>query len=59
MQWVEINNVLDFKLKTNLKRALENLEKQLKALDKDEENCIWNIRADIIFLLWVRLFVIF
>jgi hypothetical protein len=37
VQWAEINNILDFRLKPNLKIALKNLEKQLKALYKDEE----------------------
>jgi len=37
VQWAEINNVLDFRLKPHLKDALLNIEKQLKELDKDEE----------------------
>ena len=36
-QWAEINNVLDFRLKPNLKEALRNIEKHLKKLDEDEE----------------------
>jgi len=37
VQWAEINNVLDFRLKPHLKDALLNIEKQLKELYKDEE----------------------
>jgi len=37
VQWAEINNVLDFRLKPHLKEALLNIQKQLKELDKDEE----------------------
>lgn len=37
VQWAEINNVLDFRLKPHLKESLLNIEKQLKELDKDEE----------------------
>jgi len=36
-QWVEINNILDFRLKPNLQIALKNIEKQLKKLEKDRE----------------------
>lgn len=40
VQWAEINNVLDFRLKPNLKEALKNIEKQLKELDRDEERLL-------------------
>ena len=36
-QWAEISNVLDFRLKPNLKIALKNIEKQLKKLSNDKE----------------------
>ena len=38
LHWAEINNMLDFRLKPHLKDALENIEKQLKILEKDREN---------------------
>lgn len=37
VQWAEINNVIDFRLKPNLKIALKNIERQLKKLDRDLE----------------------
>lgn len=37
LQWAEINNVIDFRLKPHLKIALKNVERQLKKLDKDWE----------------------
>lgn len=37
LQWAEINNILDFRLKPHLKEALRSIEKQLKTLDKDRE----------------------
>lgn len=37
IQWAEINNVLDFRLKPHLKKTLLNIEKQLKKVDEDEE----------------------
>lgn len=37
VQYAEINNVLDFRLKPHLKDALENIYKQLKKLDQDRE----------------------
>ncbi|KKQ92681.1 MAG: hypothetical protein UT58_C0020G0009 [Microgenomates group bacterium GW2011_GWC1_39_7b] len=33
MQYAEINNVLDFRLKPELKETLDNIHKQLKMLD--------------------------
>jgi hypothetical protein len=36
-QWAEINNVLDFHLKPELKQGLKNIEKQLKILEEDRE----------------------
>ena len=36
-QWAEINNVLDFRLKPELKSALENIQNQLKKLDSEQE----------------------
>jgi hypothetical protein len=36
-QWAEICNILDFSKKPHLKTALENIEKQLKELEKDRE----------------------
>lgn len=38
MQWAELNNVLDFSLKPNIKIALRNIEKQLKKLENDRES---------------------
>ncbi len=37
VQWAEINNVLDFRLKPHLKEALDNIQKQIKKLDRDRE----------------------
>ncbi len=37
MQYAEINNVLDFRLKPELKEVLNNITKQLKILDTDFE----------------------
>lgn len=37
LQYAEINNVLDFRLKTELKEVLNNINKQLKVLDNDFE----------------------
>ena len=37
VQWAEIVNFLDFRLKPHLKEALENVQKQLKSLTKDRE----------------------
>ncbi len=37
VQWAEINNVLDFRLKPELKEALENIQKQLHKLEDDRE----------------------
>ncbi len=37
-QWAEINNVLDFRLKPNLKDALRNIEINLKNIESDREN---------------------
>lgn len=37
MQWADINNVLDFRLKPELNEALRNIEKQQKELGEREE----------------------
>ena len=37
VQWAEINNVLDFRLKPELRLALRNIEKKLKKLEEDME----------------------
>ena len=37
VQWAEINNLLDFSKKPELKDALKNIEKQLNELEKDKE----------------------
>lgn len=37
MQWSEVNNVIDFRLKPNMGTALENIQKQVKKLNKDRE----------------------
>ena len=37
VQYAEINNVLDFRLKPHLKEALSNIHQQLKKLDKERE----------------------
>lgn len=37
MQWAEVNNMLDFRLKPHLSVALKNIEKQMKKLDSDRE----------------------
>jgi len=37
MQWAELNNVLDFRLKPRIKIALRNIEKQMKKLENDRE----------------------
>ena len=37
IQWAEINNVIDFRLKPHLKIALKNIEVQIKKLDRDSE----------------------
>jgi len=37
VQWAEINNVLDFRLKPGLKEALKNIEKQVKQIENDRE----------------------
>ena len=36
-QWAEINNVLDFRTKPHLKKALENLEEQIRKLRQRKE----------------------
>lgn len=35
--WAEINNVLDFRLKPELKEALSNIEEQMRQLERDRE----------------------
>ena len=37
VQWAEINNVLDFRLKPSLKEALANIQRQMKKVDSDRE----------------------
>src|SRR6185369_13519677 len=37
MQWAEVNNMLDFRLKPELKETLKNIEAQMKKLTKDRE----------------------
>lgn len=37
VQWAEINNVLDFRLKPELKEALKNIENQQVKLNQEEE----------------------
>ena len=37
MQWSEVNNTIDFRLKPHLRTALENIQKQVKKLNKDRE----------------------
>ncbi len=37
VQWAEINNVLDFRLKPHLKEALDNIQRQIKKVDEDRE----------------------
>lgn len=36
-QWAEVNNFLDFSLKPHLKDALENIQKQMKKVERDRE----------------------
>lgn len=36
-EWAEINNVLDFRLKPHLKKALKNIEDQMRKLEDDRE----------------------
>lgn len=36
-RWAEVNNVLDFRLKSHLKIVLRNIEKQLRKLESDRE----------------------
>ena len=36
-QWAEINNVIDFRNKPELKKALMNIEVQMKKVDADRE----------------------
>jgi len=36
-QWAEMNNVLNFRLKPEMKQALKNIEKQMKELESDRE----------------------
>lgn len=38
MQWAEVNNMLDFRMKPQLADTLKNIEKQLKQVEKDREN---------------------
>jgi hypothetical protein len=37
MQWAEVNNMLDFRLKPELHDTLKNIEAQMKKLVKDRE----------------------
>jgi hypothetical protein len=37
MQWAEVNNMIDFRLKPELHTTLKNIEGQMKKLEKDRE----------------------
>ena len=37
MQWAQVNNILDFRMKPELHEALKNIEAQMKKLEKDRE----------------------
>jgi hypothetical protein len=37
VQWAEVVNFLDFSKKPHLKKTLDNIQKQIKLLDKDRE----------------------
>ncbi len=37
LQWAEVNNILDFSKKPELKGALKNIEKQMSDLTKERE----------------------
>ncbi len=37
LQWAEINNVLDFRTKPELQKALRNIEDQIHKIDSDQE----------------------
>jgi hypothetical protein len=37
MQWAEINNTIDFRLKPQMAQALKNIEKQMKHLDEERD----------------------
>lgn len=37
VQWAEIVNFLDFRLKPHLKEALKNIERQMKIVERDRE----------------------
>lgn len=37
VQWAEISNIIDFRLKPHLRVAMENIDKQIKNLNKDRE----------------------
>ncbi len=38
MQWAQINNTIDFRLKPQMAEALVNIQKQMKKLDDDRDN---------------------
>ena len=40
VQWAQVNNVLDFRLKPELKEVLDKLSEQIRQLDRDQEK-IW------------------
>ncbi len=37
VQWAEINNTIDFRLKPQMAEALENIQKQMKKLDAERD----------------------
>jgi len=45
VQWAQVNNVLDFRLKPELKEVLDKLSEQIRQLDRDQEK-IWIEYAD-------------
>lgn len=38
LQWAEINNTIDFRLKPQMAEALINIQKQMKRLEEDRDN---------------------
>ena len=40
MQYAEVNNILDFRLKPELKVALRNIERELKKVEDDREKIL-------------------
>lgn len=37
MQWAEVNNMIDFRMKPELHETLKNIEAQMKKIEKDRE----------------------